>query len=50
MTNDLTISVTCSHLAFKCEYSNLGMSTFNSVMRCVHVLHDGLQVDKSVQK
>ena len=42
---NFTISVTSWHLAFKCTYYYLGMSMFNCVMRCMPMLHDGLQGD-----
>ena len=44
MINNFTISVTSRHLAFKCTYYYHGMSMFNNVMRCMPMLHNGLQV------
>ena len=41
---NFTISVTLWHLAFNCASENLGMSMSDSVMRCMPMLHDGLQV------
>jgi hypothetical protein len=49
MINNFVISVTWSwRLAFKCTYSDLGISMFDSVMRCTLMLRNALQVDKSV--
>ena len=45
MMNNFIISVTSCHLAFTCTNYYLSMSMFNSVMRCMLVLHNGLQVD-----
>ena len=50
MNNKFIISVTSCLLAFRCAYYYLGMSMFNNVMRCMHMLHNGLQVDYSVHK
>ena len=48
--NNFTVSVTSWHLAFKCTYKYLGMSMFNSVLRCMPMLHNGLQVEQCVHK
>ena len=46
-TNDqrFAISVTSWHLAFNYAYQYLGMSMLISVMRCMPMSHNGLQVD-----
>ena len=50
MNNKFTISVISWISAFKCAYYYLGTSKLDSVMRCMLMLHNGLQVDQSVHK
>ena len=45
MMNNFIISVTSWPLVLKCASSYLGIGMFNSIMRCMLMLHNSLQVD-----